>query len=60
MLDQEPGPREPLCILEDERFCFFHPAARHDLLSKQVYRASFGMFLDRMSEALPTDEETQS
>jgi hypothetical protein len=60
MIDKESGPREPLSILEDERFRFFHPAARHDVLSRQVYRSSFGMFLDRMSEALPTNEGTQS
>jgi CobQ/CobB/MinD/ParA nucleotide binding domain len=61
MLDPEAGPREPLCILEDERFRFFNPASRQDLLSKQLYGASFGMFLDRISEALSiSDEEIQS
>ena len=56
-LDEPWSQSEPLAILEDDRFRLFHPATRHDLLSEQVYRPSYGKFLDRMGGALPKNEE---
>lgn len=50
-LDDYSGLREPLAILEDDRFRLFHPGSKRDLLSEGVYRSSFGIFLDRMSES---------
>jgi hypothetical protein len=50
-LDDGSGLREPLAIFEDDRFRLFHPGAKRDLLLEGVYRFSFGMFLDRMTEA---------
>jgi hypothetical protein len=60
VLDESPSPGEPLFILEDERFRLFQPTTRRDLLSQQLYRSSYGSFLDRMNEAFPTDEEIHS
>jgi hypothetical protein len=50
-LDDSPGGREPIAILDDERFRLFNPGGKRDLLSEAVYRASFGVFLDRISES---------
>jgi hypothetical protein len=54
--DQKGGPREPLSILDDERFRLFEPIRNRDLLSESVYRSSFGALLDRINEAFSVEE----
>jgi hypothetical protein len=54
--DQEGGPREPLSILDDERFRLFEPIRNRDLLSENVYRSSFGGLLNRINEAFSVEE----
>jgi hypothetical protein len=49
-LDEPVGPRPTIAILDDERFRLFDPTRRRDLLSSDVYRSSFGQFLDRIAE----------
>jgi hypothetical protein len=56
-LDEGSDLNEPLVIFEDDRFRLFNPAAQHDLLSVQVYRSSYGRFVDAMADALPANEE---
>jgi len=58
MLDEETEPRQPLAIFEDERFRLFQPTTRGDLLTEGLYRSSYGMFLDRISEVFQTKPET--
>ncbi|CAN5157928.1 hypothetical protein BH10PSE16_BH10PSE16_25970 [soil metagenome] len=43
--------REPVAILNNEQFMQFDPRKKKDLLSAEVYRASYGMFLDRVNES---------
>ena len=58
---QEPSePRDPVAILEDERFRLFQPTRQHDLLSESLYESSFGMFLDRIRDAFGVDQEVTS
>jgi CobQ/CobB/MinD/ParA nucleotide binding domain len=59
-IDDSSEPREPVAILEDERFHLFQPTRQHDLLSESVYTSSFGMFLDRIRDAFLTDQEVGS
>ncbi len=49
-LDEPIGPRPTIAVLDDERFRLFDPTRRRDLLSSDVYRSSFGQFLDRIAE----------
>jgi Mrp family chromosome partitioning ATPase len=44
--------REPLAVLHDARFHRFDPLRRHDLLSENIYRATFSDILDRVDDAL--------
>lgn len=48
--------REPLAVLNDPRFQHFDPQRRRDLLAEAVYRATFGMLIDRIEAALPSQE----
>jgi hypothetical protein len=52
-------PREPIAILDDEKFRLFDPSRRRDLLSEQVYQSSFGTLLARMNEPFRSNEEGQ-
>ncbi len=56
-LDEHTKPRDPIAIIDDERFRLFQPMRRRDLLSREVYRSSFGALIDRINEALPGDNE---
>lgn len=49
-LDEPIGPRPTIAVLDDERFRLFDPTRRRDLLLSDVYRSSFGQFLDRIAE----------
>ena len=49
---------EPVAILDDGRFRQFDPMKRRDLLSEELYRSSFGQFLDRIYQSFPPDEES--
>ncbi len=44
-----------LAILEDDRFRLFHPHDRADVLSENVYRASYGAFLDYVNQAIQSN-----
>lgn len=48
---------EPAAILDDGRFRQFDPMKRRDLMSEELYRSSFGQFLDRINQSFPPDEE---
>jgi hypothetical protein len=56
-LDIIDGLREPVFILDDDRFRLFDPSRRHDLLSEHVYKSAFGSLLDRMSEVVLQNEK---
>ncbi len=57
-LDESREIRDPIAILDDERYRLFEPTRQHDLLSKGVYRSSFGLFLDRINEVfLPESKD---
>lgn len=45
--------REPVAILNNEQFMQFDPRQKRNLLSVDVYRSSYGMFLDRLNESFP-------
>jgi hypothetical protein len=49
------SPRDPLAILDDIRYRQFEPMRRRDLLSQEIYRSSFGMFVDRVNETFTID-----
>jgi hypothetical protein len=55
-LEESSGPREPLSILDDERFRLFEPTRKSDLLSENVYKSSFGLLIDRINESFVPDE----
>ncbi len=57
--DEEWGLRDPVAVLDDSLFRGFDPLARRDLLAEQVYRASFGQFLEQVQGCLPLDPEVQ-
>ncbi|MDP1832245.1 MAG: hypothetical protein Q8K67_09315 [Geothrix sp.] len=57
LLDEGSRLYEPLAILHDERFRHFDPIQQRDLISELVYKASYGMFLDRIYQAFPADTE---
>ncbi len=59
-LDEPQRSPEPLAILDDDRFRHFEPSKRQDLLAEQVYRSSYGTFLDRLNEAFPEKVEENS
>ncbi len=59
-LDESQRSPEPLAILDDDRFRHFEPSTRQDLLAEQVYRSSYGTFLDRLNEAFPEKVEENS
>lgn len=56
-LDSDRHTPEPIAILDDERFRHFEPSKRKDLLVDQVYRSSYGVFIDRLNEAFPQSIE---
>lgn len=58
LLDEQQRLPEISVILEDERFRHFEPIRRRDLLAEQIYRSSYGTFLDKMSEAFITEPDT--
>ncbi|HUW37908.1 MAG TPA: hypothetical protein VMV91_11300 [Rhodocyclaceae bacterium] len=60
LLDDRLRIPEPIAILDDDRFRHFEPSKRRDLLAEQVYRSSYGTFLDRLDEAFHTKSEEQS
>ncbi|MFZ3141983.1 ParA family protein [Polaromonas sp.] len=45
--------RDPVAILNNEQFMQFDPRQKRNLLSAEVYRSSYGMFLDRVNESFP-------
>lgn len=49
-LDDPIGPRPTIAVLDDDRFRLFDPTRQRDLLSSEIYRVSFGQFLDRIAE----------
>jgi len=48
---------EPVAILDDGRFRHFDPIKRRDLMSEELYRSSFGQFLDRINQSFPPNKE---
>jgi len=48
---------EPVAILDDGRFRQFDPVKHRDLITEELYRSSFGQFLDRINQSFPPDEE---
>ncbi len=57
VLDSEkPDYSEAVAILYDGRFEQFDPIKRRDLMSEELYRSSFGAFLDRINQSFPPDE----
>ena len=52
--------RDPLAILDDNQFRLFDPIRNRTLLTEEIYRASYGVFLDRLIEAFPERTEGQS
>ncbi|HJU16327.1 MAG TPA: AAA family ATPase [Stellaceae bacterium] len=57
-LDDTLNARETIAILEDDRFRLFQPSTRRELLSEPVYQSSFGVFLNRVSEAFEAITES--
>jgi len=57
VLDEGLSLREPVPVLDDDRFRLFQPLRRDDLLSEQVYMSSYGLFLERIGEAFSAGEE---
>lgn len=54
VLPKEPSVfREPVAILNNEQFMQFDPQKKRNLLSEEVYRFSYGAFLDRVNESFP-------
>lgn len=51
---------EPLAILDDDRYKHFAPLGRNDLLQAEVYRSSFGPFLDRINAEFEQHKEEPS
>jgi hypothetical protein len=49
--------REPLAVLYDAQFHGFDPLRRRDLLSENIYRATFGDILERVDAALSSARE---
>lgn len=47
---------EPVAIFDDGRFRQFDPITRRDLMSEELYRSSFGQFIDRVKESFPPAE----
>lgn len=45
--------REPTVILNNEQYMQFDPMKTRRLLLEEVYRPSYGMFLDRLNESFP-------
>lgn len=45
--------RAPVAILNNEQFMGFDPRQKRSLLSQDVYRFSYGMFLTRVDESFP-------
>lgn len=43
---------DPVAILHDDRFKLFDPKSRRDLLSAEIYNASYGHFLMRIDAAI--------
>lgn len=44
--------RNPVAIFDDDRFKLFNPRYRRELLSSEVYEASYGPFLERIDVAM--------
>lgn len=55
-LDDRGRMPEPIAILDDDRFRKFEPLQRRDLVSEDIYRASYGAFLARINEVFAADE----
>lgn len=49
--------REPVAILNNEQFMQFDPRQKRNLLSAEVYRSSYSMFLDRVNESFPESKK---
>ena len=45
--------RAPVAILNNEQFIGFDPRQKRNLLSQEVYRFSYGLFLSRVDESFP-------
>lgn len=45
--------RKPVAVLNNEQFMHFDPRQKRNLLSAEVYRSSYGAFLDRVNESFP-------
>jgi cellulose biosynthesis protein BcsQ len=56
-LEDENAPHYPVPIFEDERFRLFDPISERSQLTEDLYRNSFGRFLDFCLERLQLDEE---
>ena len=52
--------REPTAILNDDQFRLFNPRIKRDLLSEALYKASYGAFLNRLSESIPDMRRTEN
>ena len=49
LLDERKRIAEPVAILDDPRFKNFDPIGRHDWFTEEVYRSTYGAFLERLS-----------
>jgi hypothetical protein len=49
-LDEPVEPRPTIAVLDDDRFRLFNPTRQRHLLSSDIYKSSYGQFLDRIAE----------
>lgn len=52
VFDEDWHIRKPIAVLQDTRFHGFDPLLRGDLITRDVYRTTFGELIDRIDEAL--------
>lgn len=57
VLPQETSLHQPIAVLRDARYERFDPLRRRDLLSEEIYRATFGSLVQRIEEAVAAFRE---
>lgn len=57
LLDDRKKLAEPVAILDDPRFRNFDPIRRRDSLAEEIYRSTYGAFLDRLDAPFSSGTE---